>query len=541
MHSKMSLSVQSFKDIKLPLCLLLLISILSTHSISGIQDGSKPLEQTLDIAIVNGTIVDGTGSRRFKADVGIIKDMIVYVKSGRKIKAKTVIDASGLLVTPGFIDIHTHAEDSILDIPTADNYLLQGVTTIIAGNCGASYFPLSDLFEKITRRGSALNFGSYVGHNTVRALYMGTKRGKPDAREMKLLKQAIAQEMRSGALGLSTGLVYRPGRSAGTEELIELARVAADYQGIYASHIRGEGTGIRVAIEEAIRVGEEGDIPVQISHIKLYGQDAWGHIEDIRAPIETARQKGIRVTTDQYPYTAAFTSFSTWFPSGIRRVLRRPHRYPKQYIGLRRNLERMFLESMENTRIASFPPDRRYDGKNFTEILQMLGRRVTPRNAAELLIDIHRRGNATGIFFQMSEEDVRQLMKLEYNMIASDGYIEQMNTGSPHCRSYGTFPRIFSRYVREDQNLTMEDAVRKMTSLPADTLGLYDRGRIQIGAKADIVVFDSDTIRDKSTFQNPHQYPEGLAWVIVNGVAAAQNGVPTGLLNGQLVLGPGKE
>jgi N-acyl-D-amino-acid deacylase len=429
----------------------------------------------------------------------------------------------------------------LIHIPTADNYLLQGVTSLITGNCGSSSFPLNEFFRKIKKTGTAVNIGSLVGHNTIRALYMGSKTGRPTDRELQRMKEALDREMRSGAFGLSTGLIYRPGMYADQEELIALARVIAEYDGLYASHIRSEGRGIDSAIREAVRVGSETGVKIQISHLKLAGEHVWGQTDLITDTIRRAMQENVRITTDQYPYTASSAPYSALFPGWARQALFRPGKNPEAYRRMRLSLERMFLDGMDSFLIAAFPPAPEYEGKSLPEILEMQGKKVTSRNAVDLLLDIQKSGGATGIFFLMDHRDVEELLKLEYNMIASDGKVLPGDRGVPHPRNYGTFPRLLGRYVYEKNVLRPEEAVHKMTLLPARTLGINDRGRIAPGMKADLVIYDPEKIRDTATYKNPHQYPKGIIRVLVNGRTSALEGASTGVLSGRILYGPGEK
>jgi len=496
--------------------------------------------QKYDLVILNGTVISGDGSRAMSADLGILNGKVHYIGKIPEPDTGTVIYADDLYICPGFIDIHNHSDRMLLENPTADNYLLQGVTTLISGNCGASRFPLATLFARLEQRGSAVNFGSYVGHNTVRAMVMGRKKGLPSAYDLKKMKDIIASEMRAGAIGMSTGLTYFPGRYSDTAELIQLAGVLKEYNGLYASHIRSEGNMVESAVAEAIRVGEEAGVRVQISHVKLLDKRVWGRTELITDQIARARQRGLEIYADLYPYTASSASFSALFPDWSRGIFSGSadasvHKRIKDV------LERMFFENMDKFYIANYSARREFEGKNFSEILEYLERDVTAENAAELLIEIQKKGRAQGIFFLMNEDDVARLLQQEYTMVASDGAVVKFGEGKPHCRNYGTFPRILQRYVKEKKLLSWEEAVHKMTCLPAKILWMLNRGLIRVGNFADLVIFDPKTIKDVSTFADPHRFPVGIHYVLVNGRIAAEAGKPTGELPGRVLYGPGKQ
>ncbi|MFQ6082877.1 MAG: amidohydrolase family protein [Candidatus Aminicenantia bacterium] len=511
----------------------------------------KKKEYLYDLVIKNGYLIDGTGNPWFRADVGIRGKKIAKIGYIEKEKARQVIDARSLFVVPGFIDIHTHCERGLLVRPGVENYIYQGVTTVIGGNCGDHPFPLKEYFQKLTEQECSVNFGCLIGHNTVRRKVMGLRMSKPTRDEMERMKSLIDMEMSAGALGLSTGLAYMPGVYSKTEELVELASVVAKYGGVYASHIRDQGRHTTEAIEEAIKIGEKNGIPVQISHIKLADDAVWGEIERIAAPVLRARKRGVEITLDQYPYTATSSGFSSSFPSwslegGGREFVKRL-RNPGNYSKIKREIIKKRLTSTKNINklktiyIARYQKNHKYEGKNLEEILKMQGRAPTIENAADLIIEIEKKGGAQGIFFQMNEGDVKTLMRLPYNMIASDGGVQFYGSGVPHPRNYGTFPRVIGRYVRQKRILQLEDAIRKMTSLPAQTLRLKDRGMIREGMYADINIFDYDKILDKATYKNPHQYPEGIIYVIVNGEIIIERGRYNGQLPGMIIYGPGKK
>jgi N-acyl-D-amino-acid deacylase len=507
-------------------------------------------ENHYHILIKNGTIVDGTGQPSFISDIGISGGKIVKIGSIKASEATEIIDAQGLIVTPGFIDVHTHCDRGIADKPTVDNYIFQGVTTVIGGNCGGHPFPLQKLFKVLEENGISINFACLIGHNTIRREIMNHSMAKPTAEELKKMKDLIREEMKAGAIGFSTGLAYIPGTYSDTKELVELASAVKPFSGIYATHLRDQGEFITQAIEEAIQIGKSNDIPVQISHIKLAEDSVWGKIEMIIGPVKKARKNGIEVYLDQYPYTATSSGFSSSFPSwafegGTKRFLERLedkelYKKIKKHIIQRRLTSTKRINKLKTIYIASYKKNPEYQGKNLHEILIMQNKKPDVDNAVELIIHIQKNGGAQGVFFQMDEKDVESLMKLPYTMHASDGGVQTKGEGVPHPRNYGTFPRVISHYVKEKKVLTLSEAVRKMTSLPAQVFRLKNRGKIGPGMFADIVIFDYKTFKNKATFSDPHQYSQGLEYVIVNGEIAVKDNKLTDKLPGIIIYGPGK-
>ncbi|MDZ7270716.1 MAG: D-aminoacylase [candidate division KSB1 bacterium] len=492
------------------------------------------LSRRYSLIVTGGTIVDGTGGPPLRADIGVIGGRVAVVGEIERPYAERVIDATGLYVAPGFIDVHTHTDRQIAEHPDVLNYLLQGVTTVVGGNCGDSEYPLAELFRTLERRGIAINFASFVGHNTIRHLVLGDSDKVVTPEALAMMKALVEQEMRAGAIGLSTGLAYVPGRYSTTEELIELARAVKPYGGIYATHLRDQGQGIRQAIEEALRIGREAGVPVQISHIKLADEAVWGEYQLITQPVEAARAEGMSVYLDQYPYTATSSGFSSSFPGwavdggheAFVQRLQDPATYQriKQALIQKRLTSPRGIDKVATILIARAKNHPEYEGKNLAEILKLRGQAPTVENAAALIIELERDDQPSAIFFQMAEEDVTALMKLPYTMIASDGGIAVPGEGSPHPRAYGTFPRVLGTYVRERGVLSLPEAIAKMTSLPAQAMGFTGRGAIKKGYWADLVIFSPEEVRDCATFAEPHQYPQGIRYVVVNGKIAARDG-----------------
>ncbi len=503
------------------------------------------------IIIKNGTIIDGTGSPPFQSDIGISEKKIVEIGSLDESEGMIVIQAKGLTITPGFIDVHTHCDRGIVQTPTVDNYILQGVTTVIGGNCGGHPFPLENLFKAVEENGISPNFGCLVGHNTIRREVMGFRMEKPTSEELEKMKFLITEEMKAGALGFSTGLAYIPGAYSETEELIKLTSSIKPFGGIYATHLRDQGEHITQAIEEAIQIGEQNNVPVQISHIKLAEDSVWGKTEMITKPVEKARQRGVEVCLDQYPYTATSSGFASSFPSwafegGTQQFLKRLeheelYKKMKEHIIQRRFTSTKGIDKTTTIYIAYYKKNPEYQGKNLHEILTLQGKEPNVDQAAELIIEIQKNGGAQGVFFQMDEKDVESLMKLPYTMHASDGGVQTKGEGIPHPRNYGTFSRVISYYVKQKKVIPLEKAVEKMTSLPAKAFQIKNRGKIQPGMFADIVIFDYERFKDRATFSDPHQYSQGLEYVIVNGEIVVKDNKHTEKLSGMIIYGQGKE
>lgn len=508
--------------------------VLSVAVVALISLSCNLLSRRYSLVIKSGMILDGSGAPAFRADIGVIGGRIVEIGTIREAQAERTIDATGLYVAPGFIDVHTHTDRDIAEHPDVLNYLLQGVTTVVGGNCGDSEYPLAELFRKLEEVGIAVNFASLVGHNTIRHVVLGDSDKVVTPEALARMQELVAQEMRAGAIGLSTGLAYVPGRFSATEEIIELARAVQPYGGVYATHLRDQGQAIRQAIEEALRVGKEAGVGVQISHIKLADEAVWGRYELITQPVEAARAAGLAVWLDQYPYTATSSGFASSFPAwaveggheAFVERLKDPAAYAriKHALIAKRLTSKRGIDKVAAIYIARDKNHPEYEGKNLVEILALRRKQPTAANAADLIIELERDDQPSAIFFQMAEEDVVALMRLPYTMIASDGGIAVPGTGSPHPRAYGTFPRVLGRYVREQGVLSLPEAVAKMTSLPAQAMGFADRGAIKKGYCADLVVFDAAQVQDCATFANPHQYPKGIRYVVVNGRIAAQDG-----------------
>lgn len=490
-----------------------------------------------ELVLLGGMIVDGSGAPAYRADIGIQASRIARISRMSLAGAPSarIIDASGLVIAPGFIDQHAHIE-SIFSLPDAHSLLRQGVTTAVGGPDGGGPFPVAQWLDSAEAVGIALNVATYVGHNTIRRRVLGSADRAPDAAELDRMRAMVARAMGEGALGLSTGLEYVPGVYALPDEVVALARVAADSGGVYTSHVRNETHGVMASVHETIDVGRRAGIPPTITHAKVVGKPSWGRSVDMLAAIDAARRDGVDVMLDLYPYTASSTGLTilvpSWALAGGDSAFARRVRDPV----LRDSIVKGIVHLIENERgggdlefvqFARVPWNRALEGKRLADWARSRGFVPSPQVGAQLVIEATLNGGAGAVYHVMSEDDVRRIMGHPQAMIASDGGLARPGSGHPHPRSYGTFPRVLARYVREQRLLTLEQAVQKMTSLPAARLGILDRGRIAEGLVADLVLFDADVVADRSTFTEPHQYPVGIPYVIVNGVAAVDAGVPT--------------
>lgn len=502
-----------------------------------------------DVLILGGRVLDGTGAPWFRADIGIRGHRIEAIGVLAEARANLRLDASGLVVAPGFIDIHTHARRGIFHTPAAENYVRQGVTTLIEGQDGSAPLPLSEFLRRVAALPPAVNFGMFAGQGTIRETVMGRENRRATPEEIERMKQLVREAMRDGAFGLSTGLFYVPGNYTPTEEIIELAREAGRFGGIHISHMRDEAAGILESVRETIRIGEEGGLPTQITHHKIIGAKNWGLSRETLRLVEQARARGVDVTVDQYPYTASSTATSAlipqWAQAGGRKALLERLRDPALRAKIKAEVAARILHDRggghpKNVVLAYCAFDPALAGRNLAQLTDERGRPPTVENAADVLLEIEERGGCQAVYHAISEEDVERILRSPYTMIASDGEIPVFGQGTPHPRSYGTFARVLARYVRERQGISLEEAVRKMTSLPAARLGLGDRGLIRPGMYADIVVFDPQAVQDRATFSRPHQYADGFRHVLVNGRPVLLDGKMTGERPGRVLYGPGR-
>jgi len=500
-----------------------------------------------DLLIRNARVVDGTGNPWFHADVAVKGGRIAGIGKFPSASADRTIDARGRVVAPGFIDVHTHVEGAIEKVPRADNFLLDGVTTVVTGNCGGSNLNLAEWFKSLEKTGLGINVASLIGHNTVRSEVMGTANRSATPEEIEKMQGLVEKAMREGAVGFSTGLIYIPGTYSNTAEVVALGRAAAKYNGTYASHMRDEGEHVLEAITEAVTVGKETGMPVELSHFKIDNQRLWGASDKSLALVERFRREGVDVVVDQYPYDRSSTNLGITLPSWaladgqakIHERLTDPATREKIAGEMEKNLANLGHPDYSYAMVASFKPEPTYEGKTISEINQMKGRPKTVRAEIDTIFDLTLAGRAQMVYHSMGAVDVERIMRYPNTAVASDGGVREFGQGVPHPRSYGNNARVLADYVREQHVLTLEDAVRRMTSLPARTFRFADRGVVREGAAADLLVFDPARVQDKATFQQPHQYSEGFDFVIVNGKLAVEDGKLLESLSGQVIRGGG--
>jgi N-acyl-D-amino-acid deacylase len=499
-----------------------------------------------DIILKNGKIVDGTGNPWFYGDVGIVGNKVISIGDLSKDKAAKTIDATGLIVAPGFIDVHTHIEGDEKKTPTADNFIYDGVTTVITGNCGTSNIDIKKYFKLLDSIKLSVNVGTLIGHNDVRAAVLGEGAVTPDAAQLLKMEGLVEQAMRDGAMGFSTGLIYTPGIYSKTDEVVALAKSAAKYKGIYTSHMRNESDKIFEAITEAIDVGRQAKMPVEISHFKV-GLPNWNRSDEMIAMVEKARAEGLDVTVDQYPYTASSTTLNVLLPDwllagGRDSVLKRlsdPLIHKKVVDEMIKDMKRRGRQHFDYAVVAHCEGNTSLNGKNIMQINLEKGRPSTIPDEIETILDITKVGSATMVFHGMNEADVENILKFPLTMVASDSGIREFGSGVPHPRGYGSNARVLGYYVREKHLIRLEDAVRKMTSLPAQKFHITGRGLLQPGMFADIVIFDANTVKDESTFEHPHAYSTGFKYVLVNGKLTVDKFKHLGTRNGAILRGPG--
>lgn len=502
-----------------------------------------PAAAQYDVLIRHARVIDGTGNPWFLSSVAVKDGRIAAIGRLEGATAALVIDAAGRVLAPGFIDVHTHVEGAIEKAPRADNFLLDGVTTVVTGNCGGSAADLAGWFAALEKSGIGVNLASLIGHNTVRRQVMGTANRPASPEELARMKELVHTAMQQGAVGFSTGLIYIPGAYASTEEVVELARSAAAYGGVYASHMRDEGAAITAAIQEAARVGQLAGMPVEISHFKIDTPRLWGFSEKSLALVEDFRRQGVDVVVDQYPYDHSSTNLGITLPSWaladgpvkVRERLSNPSTRAEITAEMLRRLQDLGHPDYAYATVAYFENDHSYEGKNIAEITRLRGLEPTLANQADTIFSILLDGGAQMIYHSMNDADIERILRYPHTAIASDGGVRVLGQGMPHPRSYGTNARVLAEYVRRRGVLTLEDAIRRMTSLPARTFQFRGRGLVREGYAADLLIFDPARVQDKATYTQPHQYSEGFDYVLVNGVPAVAGGVPSGVLAGAIL------
>lgn len=517
-----------------PMCCLVWFALIAADTFVNAAD---PDEIAADIVLRGGTIHDGNGKPGVVGDVAIRKDRIVAIGTFAVKSVGREIDCRGLVVCPGFIDLHNHSDAQVVDRLTRANvnFIMQGCTTVVTGNCGSGPIKVKEFYDKIDAAGAGTNVAHLLPQGSLRGDVVGQAQRPATADEIEKMKELARQAMADGAWGMSTGLIYVPSSYADTAELIEIAKVVGETRGIYASHIRSEGLKLLIAVDEALRIGRESGCPVHVSHFKSSGEEAWGLVKRAADAIEAARANGQRATADQYPYIASSTSLEatvipTWARAGGQKSLVARFDDAEQGPRLRSAIEADLARSDEGRRIriARHAPRPDWAGKSLYEIAG--AEQVT---LLALVERITRAGGAQIVNFGMSEEDVRFVMTLPWVATASDGRAFLPNSDRPHPRSYGTFPRKIGLYSQREQVVPLEQAIRSSTGLPADILGLTDRGYLRTEAFADVVVFDHREFIDTATFGDPHQYARGVTLVLVNGEPAVDRGRATGALNGR--------
>jgi dihydroorotase/N-acyl-D-amino-acid deacylase len=502
-----------------------------------------------DLLITDGLVYDGLGDAPFIADIAVDKGKISAIGNLEGHTARTSIDASNKAVSPGFIDVHTHL-DPILRMPDAESHVRQGVTLALGGPDGSSPWPLDQHLDALEKLPLGMNIAYLVGHNTLRKEVMGMDNRPPSETELEQMKKLVSQGMDQGAFGLSTGLKYLPGAFSNVEEVIALSKEASKKGGIYTSHLREEGLGLLEAVEEAIQISEKADIPVVLTHHKAIGKPMWGKSAQTLEKVDSARTKGLDIMLDQYPYIASYTSISVLIPAWARAGGNQEFEKRLDDPILRDSIKSGIVFNILNDRgggdldrilLAKVNWNTKLEGKTLKYWVTSEGYEPNPENGAEFVIRAQLNGGASCVYFAMNDVDVDRIMQHPMTMIASDGRLTQPGIGHPHPRWYGTFPRVLGHYVREKKLISLQEAIRKMTSLPAMRLGLDDRGILKEGAYADITIFDPEVVIDQATFTKPHQYPKGINFVVVNGAVVVKNGEMTQNRPGKVLYGKAKK
>lgn len=495
-----------------------------------------------DLLIRNGLVVDGTGQPGRVASVGIRNGRIAAVGPLPGATARQTLEARGLVVAPGFIDVHTHV-DEIASQPAIPHFVRMGVTTVIAGNCGGSADDVAAAFRTIDGARPAINYATLIGHNTVRRAVMGTANRQATPDELRQMETLVARAMDAGAVGLSSGLQYVPGTYAATAEIAALARVAGQRGGVYATHMRNEGTTLEAAVAEAIDIAEQARLPLQISHLKVDAPSRWGASARALDMIDAARARGLTVLADQYLYDAASSNLGIRFPSwvleggqeSITARLNDEATWQKIKAEMRELIRERGLEDYAFARIAEYRTDRALNGLTIPQAAQKVLGNGDLASQQELMRRMLRAGGASMVYHFMSDDDLTRILRHPMVAVASDSGLNVFGEGVPHPRGYGNAVRVLGRYVRDERVIALEEAIRKMTSLPAGQFGFADRGRLAEGLAADMVVFDPKSVGDRATYAEPHQYPSGMVHVLVNGVPVVRDGAQLEARPGQVL------
>ncbi len=507
------------------------------------------IAQEYDLIIKKATIYNGMGDESEVQDIGINEDEIVFIGDLSNKEAVKTINANNMAVAPGFIDTHAHIEN-IKELSNAESAMRQGVTFALGGADGGGPENFVEYLESVDKLKLGINVGYQVGHNSIRKRIMGTENRQPTEEELTEMQELVSEAMNYGAFGLSTGLTYVPGTYSQTDEVIALAKTAANNGGFYSSHIRDESLGLLEAVAETIEIAEKANITVVLSHHKALGAGMWGASEKTLKMVDSANSVGLDVRMDQYPYTASSTGISALIPSWARAGGTEDFKNRLQNKELRDSIENGILYNITQVRVGDeldrlqfrkFGWKPELQGKTMEDWLNSEGLKPTPGNAVGLIIQAQLNGGAQMIYHVMHEDDVNRIMQHPKTMIASDGKLSQPGENHPHPRSYGTFPRVLGKYVREKNVISLSEAIKKMTSMPANLLGLTDRGKIVEGCKADLVIFDPEKIKDRATFEEPHQYSQGIETVIINGKVCLENNKLTGITSGKLITSSNKK
>lgn len=513
--------------------LCLILSVRSTYA-------AEPVDA--DFLFTGATVYDGSGQPGVKANVAIKGDKIVAVGDFPTGQVGVTVDCTGLVLAPGFIDLHNHSDSQMIDRLTRANvnFLMQGCTTIVTGNCGAGPVDAAKYFQKMEADGIGTHVIHLLPHGSLRESVMGTQDRAPTDAQLQSMCELAEKAMQDGAWGMSTGLIYVPGTYSKTDELVRVAEVVSRHGGIYASHIRNEGLELLASVEETLEIGRQAKLPVHVSHFKSSGPEAWGLVRRAAEMIEKARAAGQTVTADQYPYIASSTSLEamvlpTWARAGGQAELIKRLDDPQQGAKIRDSILHDLQKRGEQApiRLARYKPRPDWVGKSLHEIAAK-----EQREMIDIVLEITRNGGAAAVSFGMHEDDVRHVMQLPWVATASDGRAYLPGADRPHPRSYGTFSRKIGFYAVQEKVLPLEVAIRSSSGLPADILKLTDRGYVRVGQIADLAIFSPETFRDAATFDDPHRYSTGLKHVLVAGQPAVLNGTPTGALAGKPLRHP---